>query len=118
MPQELPQNPNLEHLKKQAKVLLREFQQKKSHAIEKFNSLPGKVRPKLSDAQHLIAREYGFENWSALKERVESLATKPVDPIELAKKAWHEDDASAMHKLFHQFPELIAKINEPLSHFD
>jgi ankyrin repeat protein len=118
MPQELPQHPNLEHLKKQAKLLLQEFKQQKPEAIDKFNSLPGNIRPKLSDAQHLIAREYGFENWAALKERVESLATEPIDPIALAKKALREDDAPAMRELFAQFPELKAKINEPISHFD
>lgn len=118
MPQELPQHPNLEHLKKQAKELLHQFKQQNPSAIERFNSLPGNIRPKLSDAQHLIAREYGFENWAALKERVDSLSIEPVDPIAFAKKALREDDAPAMRKLFIQFPELKTKINEPVSHFD
>jgi ankyrin repeat protein len=118
MPQELPQHPNLEHLKKQAKLLLHEFKQRKPTAVERFNSLPGNIRPKLSEAQHLIAREYGFGSWAKLKEHVESLVTKPVDPIALAKNAFHEDDATEMRKLLEQFPELKAKINEPVSHFD
>jgi len=118
MPQELPQHPNLEHLKKEAKALLRDFKLQKPAAIRVFNSLPGSIRPKLSDAQHLIAREYGFESWAKLKEHVESLATKPVDPIALAKKAFHEDDAPALRRLLERFPELKAKINEPISHFD
>jgi ankyrin repeat protein len=118
MPRELPLHPNLEHLKKQAKALLREFEEKKTAAIEKFNSLPGKIRPKLSDAQHLIARDYGFESWAKLKERVESLSAPPVDPIALVRKALRDDDASAMQKLLNQFPELKAKINEPIEGFD
>lgn len=118
MPQELPEHPNLEHLKKQAKALLREFEEKKPAAIEKFNSLPGKIRPKLSDAQHLIAREYGFESWAKLKERVESLAVAPVDPIALARIALRDDDAHAMRKVLDEFPELKAKINEPIEGFD
>jgi ankyrin repeat protein len=118
MPQELPAHPNLEHLKKEAKALLRDFKLHKPAAIKIFNSLPGTVRPTLSDAQHLIAREYGFESWAKLKEHVESLARKPVDPIELAKKAWREDDAPTVRKLLNQFPELKAKINEPLTGFD
>jgi hypothetical protein len=61
MSRQLPPNPNLEHLKKQAKELLRELQQRD----------PGM---KLSDAQHLIAREYGFVSWPKLKAHVESLA--------------------------------------------
>ncbi len=96
MPQELPAHPNLEHLKKEAKALLRDFKLQKPAAIKIFNSLPGTIRPRLSDAQHLIAREYGFESWAKLKEHVESLAKKPVDPIDLAKKAFHEDDAPAL----------------------
>jgi ankyrin repeat protein len=118
MPQELPEHPNIEHLKKQAKALLREFQEKKPAAIEKFNSLLGKIRPKLSDAQHLIARDYGFESWAKLKERVESLTAAPVDPIALIRKALRDDDASEMRKLLNQFPELKAKINEPIEGFD
>src|SRR5579863_4086629 len=118
MPQELPAHPNLEHFKKEAKALLRDFKLQKPAAIKLFNSLPGTVRPKLSDAQHLIAREYGFETWAKLKEHVETLAKKPIDPIDLAKKAFHEDDAPALRELLNQFPELKAKISEPISHFD
>jgi ankyrin repeat protein len=118
MLQELPDRPNLEHLKKEAKVLLHDFKLQKTAAIAKFNSLPGKVRPKLSDAQHLIAREYGFESWAKLKEHVELLAAKPADPVELAKKAFHEDDAPAVRELLNQFPELKSKINEPMLGFD
>jgi hypothetical protein len=118
MPQELPEHPSLEHLKKQAKALLREFEEEKPTAIEKFNSLPGKIRPKLSDAQHLIARKYGFESWAKLKERVESLAAAPVEPGSLLRKALRDDDAPAMRKLLDQFPELKTKINEPIEGFD
>jgi ankyrin repeat protein len=118
MPRELPPHPNLEHLKKEAKALVRDFKQKKPAAIKLFDSLLGTIRPKLSDAQHLIAREYGFENWAKLKAHVESLAKKPVDPIDLAKKAFHEDDAPALRKIIEDFPELKAKISEPISHFD
>ena len=118
MPQELPAHPNLEHLKKEAKSLLRDFKLQKPAAIKLFNSLPGTVRPKLSDAQHLIAREYGFETWAKLKEHVETVAKTPVDPMTLAKKAFHEDDAPALRELLKQFPELKAKINAPISHFD
>jgi ankyrin repeat protein len=118
MPRELPSHPNLEHLKKEAKALLRDFKLQKPAAINIFNSSPGTIRPKLSDAQHLIAREYGFDSWAKLKESVESLAKTPVDPIDLAKKAFHEDDAPALRELLKQFPELKAKIGEPISHFD
>ncbi len=118
MPQELPKHPNLEHLKKQAKVLLLEFQRKKSAAIEQFSSLSLKGRPKLSDAQHLIAREYGFENWAKLKEHVESIPPEAEDPIALVQKAWREDDALGLRNLFTRFPDLKARINEPVAAFN
>jgi hypothetical protein len=58
MSRDLPAFPNLDHLKKQAKVLLRELRRRTRSA-------------KLADAQHAIAREYGFPNWSKLKAHVE-----------------------------------------------
>jgi len=62
----LPEFPNLDHLKKQAKVLLRELKQPD----------PG---VKLAQAQHAIAREYGFASWARLKAHVEALPS-PVTP--------------------------------------
>jgi hypothetical protein len=59
MSRDLPSNPNLEHLKKQAKLLLRERRQKDPQAT-------------LAHAQHTLAREYGFRSWLALKAHVES----------------------------------------------
>lgn len=52
----LPENPNLQHLKNQAKDLLRE-----GNAAS------------LADAQFQIARMYGFASWPKLKSHVESL---------------------------------------------
>ena len=65
MSRALPTHPNLEHLKKQAKDLLQELQQQ-NPAL------------KLADAQHTLAREYGFASWPKLKAYVESLLS-PVD---------------------------------------
>ena len=118
MPTELPSHPNVQYLKKQAKALLRDFHQGKPDAIEKFTALQLKAPPKLSDAQHLIARDYGFDSWSKLKERVESLAEKTDDPLELARKAFREDDAVGVHRLLKRHPQLRAKINEPIAEFD
>jgi hypothetical protein len=61
MSRQLPAFPNLEHLRKQAKELLRELQRQRPQS-------------RLADAQHAIAVEYGFANWAALKARVEELA--------------------------------------------
>ena len=60
MSRNLPFHPNLEHLKKQAKDLLRRLKLQDSSL-------------KLTDAQHILAHEYGFASWPILKTYVESL---------------------------------------------
>jgi len=77
MSRELPAKPNLEHLKKQAKDLLRECQQGDAAAIVRFREFSVGASPKLADAQHVIARDYGFATWTKLKEHVESLVRAP-----------------------------------------
>jgi len=57
MSRDLPPNPNLEHLKKQAKALLDAAQQQNANAT-------------LADAQHVLAREYGFLSWPKLKAHI------------------------------------------------
>ena len=59
MSRDLPPNPNLEHLKKQAKALLEKLRQQNADAT-------------LVDAQHALAREYGFPSWPKLKAYVDS----------------------------------------------
>jgi hypothetical protein len=66
MSRQLPSHPNLEHLRKQAKDLLRDLQQRDPSL-------------KLSDAQHALAREYGFASWPKLKVHVESLSSAVTD---------------------------------------
>src|SRR5262245_55061339 len=61
MSRDLPPNPNLEHLKKQAKDLLEKLRQQNADAT-------------LVDAQHALAREYGFPSWPKLKAHIESAA--------------------------------------------
>jgi len=67
MSSDLPPRPNFEYLKKRAKELLRELQKQNPHA-------------KLAEAQHQIAREHGFRNWSQLKELVQSIANRTEPP--------------------------------------
>lgn len=93
----LPVSPDLSHLKKQAKQLLREAHAGEASAVERFiESLPGaRAVPlaalaahelKLNDAQSVIAREYGFLSWTELKGFVE---WKSVDRAE-RMKTWTE----------------------------
>jgi len=59
----LPEHSSLEYLKKMAKTRLQQMRQAEPHA-------------KLAAAQLLIAREYGFTSWRALKAQLDSRRTK------------------------------------------
>ena len=81
----LPSNPNLDHLKYQAKDLLKEHTAHTPGAaqrIREFHPHFGRgtdaeifgAHLSLSDAQLAIAREYGFPSWARLKAHVEKPA--------------------------------------------
>ena len=71
----LPPRPNLDHLKKQAKDRLVALQA----------ASPG---AQLADAQHALARDYGFASWPKLKAHVEALAASaPAPPAPPASAA-------------------------------
>lgn len=118
MPVELPANPSLEHLKKEAKALFRDLRKNDARATARFAFLKLKGAPKLSDAQHVIAREYGFDNWSALRQHVESVVARTAEVERLALQAIRDDDAPGFRRLLEQYPILKTKINEPFAGFD
>src|SRR5215475_13594675 len=114
----LPAAPNLEHLRKQAKALLRAFRKKEPRVVAKFRALELKTTPKLSTAQHLIAREYGFDTWTKLKEHVDAEAAQMKEAFRLAWKALRDDNASEFRRLLKHYPGLKATINEPVGDVD
>jgi hypothetical protein len=72
----LPLHPSLEQLQKQAKELLKGIRAGDLAAVERFGAIkPDTVASEtnLSDAQFVLAREYGFDTWAKLKHHVESL---------------------------------------------
>ena len=79
----LPSNPNLTHLKYQAKDLLKAHAARNPEVAQRLREFhPRCKRPtdpeifdvhlSLSDAQLAIAREYGFPSWTRLKRHIES----------------------------------------------
>lgn len=81
----LPDRANLDHLKKQAKDLLRRYRSGDAEAIAQFeravpfalqrgNDKPASHQLRLHDAQSCIAREYGFRSWLDLASYVEAQA--------------------------------------------
>jgi hypothetical protein len=66
----LPPAANLQAIEKEARTLLRALQQNDVAAIERYRPLDfldRTSRPSLTDAQYLIARNYGFKSWASLK---------------------------------------------------
>jgi ankyrin repeat protein len=98
MSRELPEKPNLQYLKKQAKQLLR-------------SSERGIGQGKLADAQHVLANEYGFATWTKLKSHVEALG---LSPAEMLKAAVCDSDAARASELLQKHAELRARIDDPL----
>ena len=92
MSKSLPPQPNLEHLKKLAKALLKSHQQSQPEAISQiknyhprlFNAADADIRGEeisLQDAQLVIAREYGFESWPKLVAFVAESDAKGTESI-------------------------------------
>ena len=94
MSRRLPEKPNLEYLKKEAKELQR-----------------ARPQNKLADAQHTLAGEYGFATWAKLKKHVESLGYTPAQAL---KAAVCDSDAARVQQLLEKHAELRAKIDDPL----
>lgn len=66
--------PNLENLRKQAKALLRSWQQEDPGARDRVSAIfPNNPRIGLQDIQFVLAREYGFRSWSSLIDYVPRL---------------------------------------------
>lgn len=68
MSRNLPARPNLEYLKNEAKDLL-DVMQRSDAAV------------RLADAQHALAKEYGFASWPKLKAHVELAAAAAPHPL-------------------------------------
>jgi len=97
MSRELPAKPSLEYLRKQAKQLQRTTSQ-----------------GKLADAQHALAREYGFADWAKLKSYVITLGLPPAEALTAAIR---DQGSQRVRELLESHAELRAKINEPLPNY-
>lgn len=72
----LPQQPNLEQLRKQAKHLMEQYRAGDPAAIaevQRFERKPDPAGFALHDAQRVLARAYGYESWSKLKAFVDGV---------------------------------------------
>jgi hypothetical protein len=98
----LPSNPNLDHLRYQAKDLLKAHAARELQAAQRIREFHPRFHAssdaaifdaplRLNDAQLTIAREGGFPSWARLKRRVEKPA--PSDNLSLPHHERIEDPA-------------------------
>src|SRR5881394_2757101 len=104
---ELPARPNLEHLKNQARTLLRQSAAHDVSATARFAAI-GVTSPetKMAVALHVVAREYGFETWPALKLHI-SIASE--DPFEALTAAIQANNASHVRDVLVRHPSLKSR---------
>ena len=130
MSKALPRLANLEQLRKQAKDLHRAHGRRDPGALQRVGEHLPRLRGgsaeaaaatalTLSEAQLVVAREYGFSSWPKLKHYVEALrATDPSgDPLQAFKAAVSSGDARRLRTLLAEHPTLHHAVNEPLFDF-
>ena len=102
---QLPPNPSLEHLKSQAKQLLKAHKDGSPDAFQRIRSFFPKLSDAtdveiqsatfgLQDAQLVIAREYGFASWTRLKKAVrhQERDAEKISPKDLLFQILHIPD--------------------------
>lgn len=118
----LPDNPSLDHLKKQAKQLRTAHRKGTQEAITRIRAQYPKLaklndealllaRFSINDAQHVVAREYGYPSWAKLKEFVDKAQTWTVQDVrEAFKEAVIRDQPEKVLKLGKQHSKWLAGI--------
>ena len=79
MRRSLPSDSNLEDIKREARTLLHALLQRDTAALRLYYStdpLAGLARPRLDDAQYVIAREHGYGSWQKLKEHLPTASSE------------------------------------------
>ena len=115
----LPPRPDLAQQKRQAKELLESFTAGNVDSQARVRAvLPDKQRIALADAQFVIAREYGFPSWAALKQHIDARVEATRSPMERIHDAFRRRDANAVRRILERHAELRAQINAPLFSFD
>ena len=114
--QQLPERPNLEQLKRQAKDLHHSAQTKDPAALTRFRALPAFAAKSdhdfasasfaLHDAHSVVAREYGFVSWNTLRERVEELTLQFTEAVDEFIQAATDDRTARAERLLALHPRI------------
>jgi hypothetical protein len=116
MSQSLPERADARQLRNQAKDLLAALRAGKPEAVTRASAVDPDLKSenaKLTDAQRILAREYGFPSWSKMIAKVEFPAI-----IEQMKGAIQSGDAAVLEKLLRTKPASRNLVNEPIFSFD
>jgi ankyrin repeat protein len=115
----LPARPDLDQQKKLAKDLLRAFRAGDPEAAARMRAeLPDKTELSLTDAQYVLAREYGFASWRELRDRIERQTASQLPPVERFKRAVQSGDATSLRAVLEQHADVRAQIDAPIFSFD
>ncbi len=90
----LPDNPDIEHLRNQAKALLRQIKAGADDAaalVAELHPQPPQI-VKLADAQLITARMYGFASWPKLKQHVDVVRRYSRSPHQVASAGTGPDE--------------------------
>ena len=101
---QLPKQPSLEQLRKQAKDLLGQYRAGDPATVAevgRFERRPDPTTFALNDAQRVLARSYGYESWPKLKAFVDGANVKRL------AEAVQGGDAAKVRVLLSVRPELI-----------
>jgi hypothetical protein len=109
---DLPERPHLDVPKREARELLDLCKKRDPDALERIRRRHPKFKNvtndaaiasiKLSDAQLVVAREYGLSNWSTLKQRIG--ANSAANALHAAIRA---DDREAVVSILRANPEML-----------
>lgn len=103
----IPHHAHPNQFKKQAKELLKQYRSGDARAVELFTAFHPNLpvsQPKLADAQMVIARQFGQQNWKSLLEAVES-----VDRFRQLLGYFSADDKIAAKDLLEAYPQLLKR---------
>src|SRR5262245_37481081 len=100
--QTLPKSPDLDSLKRQAKLLKKQFDAHDQTAMDfvSFHIRNAKTKLQLADAQFAIAKSYGFKSWPRLKAFVEAHSLSLEDRGDLLLRSVFEANYSLLEELY------------------
>ena len=113
MSKSLPNHPSIEFERKQARALARDFAAGIPEAVARVREhIPGRVKPiALRDAQFVIAREFGYDGWTALKSAILGKSGELEWAVEAAARAIHANDTARLGSLVAEHPDLLTRRN-------